>query len=158
MAEILGLISSIIAVEQVADRLIGLCRYYIGTAVDTKKDLRAILIEVSSLKGVLESVQALAAADPDDSAALQMLNGEDGPIQGCQRTLGELERHFPTKTEQAETETREKGDESHGSHQKTLQVVRALKWPFHEKKARKLLDEISRYRATINLALAHESS
>jgi hypothetical protein len=51
--------SSVIAVVQIADRIIDLCRAYITGVKDAPAELRAILIEVGSVKCVLEVIELL---------------------------------------------------------------------------------------------------
>ena len=57
MAEILALPAGVIAIIQLADRIIGTCEFYIKTVRDAPKDLCTILIEVSMLKTIFESLK-----------------------------------------------------------------------------------------------------
>ena len=87
--------AGIIAVVQVADRIVELCRFYIGAVDDYPKDLRSILIETSTLKALFENIKFLIDSDGGSSPMLKTLGGEEGPIAGCQRTVSELELMFP---------------------------------------------------------------
>lgn len=139
-----------IAIIQIADRIIGLCKFYIETARDAPSDLRVLLIEISALKTILENLNFLTACDGPDSTAARRTSGADGPIEGCFRTVTELEKLFPSDL------VRTRGRKS--SKKKTLNsVLTALAWPLKESKARKLLDEMTRYKTTINLALTTNS-
>lgn len=96
MAEAIALGASIIAIIQIADRVIGLCKFYLQTVHDAPADIRAILIETSTMKTVLESIQFLSSCNDGTSKMLRGLSGPDGPIQGCQNTITQMEGLFPT--------------------------------------------------------------
>lgn len=139
-----------IAIIQIADRIIGLCKFYIETARDAPSDLRIILIETSALKTILENLNFLTACDGPDSTAARRISGADGPIEGCCRTVTELEKLFPSDS------VRTRGRK--GSKRRMLNsALTALAWPLKESKARKLLDEMMRYKTTISLALTTNS-
>ena len=59
----------IIAIIMISDRVIGLCKYYIGGLKDAPADLRAILIETSTLKTILENVQFLTTCGDGNLAS-----------------------------------------------------------------------------------------
>jgi hypothetical protein len=80
MAEAIALSASIIAIFQIADRVIGLCKLYIETVRDAPSDLRTILIETSTMKTILENIQFLMSCNNRPSAMLDVLYGADGPI------------------------------------------------------------------------------
>ena len=139
-----------IAIIQIADRIISLCKFYVETARDAPSDLRAILIETSTLKTILENLNFLTACDGPDSATAKQISGADGPIEGSFRTVTELEKLFPSDS--IGTRGRK------GSKKRRFNLVlTALAWPLKESKARKLLDEMMRYKATIILALTTNS-
>lgn len=151
MAEALGLGASVIAIIQIANRVIGLCKFYIETAHNAPSDIRTILIETSTIKAILESLQFLISCNSRLSSTLNHLSGVDGPIDGCRRTIIEIEALFPSDHLQ----------EPSGSVSKTRRlesILTALVWPLKENKARKLLGEITRYKTIINLALTTEST
>lgn len=150
MAETIAVGASVIAIIQIADRIIGLCKFYIETARDAPSDLRIILIETSALKTILENLNFLTACDGPDSTAARRISGADGPIEGCCRTVTELERLFPSDSGR----TRGRKGSKRGMLNSALT---ALAWPLKESKARKLLDEMMRYKATISLALTTNS-
>ena len=78
----LSAFSSAIAVVQLADRIAELCKAYITGVKDAPADLRAILIEVGSLKCVLEVIELL---DPSKggSSHVTILAKLNSPLQGC---------------------------------------------------------------------------
>lgn len=150
MAEAIAVGASVIAIIQIADRIISLCKFYIETARDAPSDLRIILIETSALKTILENLNFPTACDGPDSTAARRISGADGPIEGCCRTVTELEKLFPSDS------VRTRGRK--GSKRRMLNsALTALAWPLKESKARKLLDEMMRYKATISLALTTNS-
>lgn len=142
MAEVLALGASVIAIVQVADRIIGLCKFYIETARDAPSDLKTIFIETSAVKTTLESLEYLHKHGGINSKA----NSIGGPIEGCYQTLAALEKLFPDGGHKST-----KGKKSKKT--KLELTMTSLAWPLKETKARKLLDELVRYKTTINLAL-----
>jgi hypothetical protein len=141
----------IATVIQIADRLIGLCKDYLTTVKDAPSDLRTILIETSTLKVVFESLQFLLDSNSAPSDVLAGLSSENGPVQGCQRSVSELEKLFPPKSSIVR-----KGQSS--KKQKLTNTLAILAWPGKQDRAKKLLDEISRYKSTITLTLSADST
>ena len=148
MAEAIAVGASAIAIIQIADRIISLCKFYVETARDAPQDLRVILIETSALKTILENLTFLGTCDGPDSPATRRISGADDPIEGCFRTITELEELFPSNAVQTTNVDRKRSKK-----RKLNSVLIALAWPLKESKARKLLDEMTRYKSTISLAL-----
>ena len=150
MAEALAIAGSVIAIIQVADRVIDLCKYYLRRVKDAPSDLRSILIEVSTLKTTLKNAKFLSEAQPGASDTIKTLSSDNGPITGCHQSLVELEKllhldpNMPTPQRQSK-------------RQKIQASFAELKWPFRETRARKLLEEISRFKTTITLGLITEN-
>ena len=151
MAEAVALSASIIAIFQIADRVIGLCKLYIETVRDAPSDLRTILIETSTMKTILENVQFLMSCNNRPSAMLDVLYGADGPIEGCRSAIAKMEGLFPSGYAQGHKGSRSK-------RQKVKASLATLAWPLKESRARKLMEEVIRYKSTINLALTTEYS
>jgi hypothetical protein len=150
MAEVIAVASSVIAIIQITDRIIGLCKSYIGAARDAPSDLRVILLETSTLKTLFETLDFLTTHSGGVSTTVSNLSREDGPIEGCRRSIIELEKLFPSDCIQTMGQRRSK-------KQKVEATLAALAWPLKQNKARKLLDEIMRCKTTITLALTTES-
>lgn len=146
MAEAFALAASIIAVVQIADRIATISKSLIETVQDYPKDLRLFYIETGSLKVIFESLHFLKHDDPADSALLQRLRGDDGPIQGCKAAMEQLDRLFPSLPLPTA-----KGKGTKRIKMQTVLV--SLAWPLKADKARKLLDEIMVHKSTINMAL-----
>ena len=150
MAEVVAIGASVIAIIQITDRIVGLCKQYITTVQDAPSDLRLILLETSALKAIFENLSFLTACDSGLSNIVSVLAGVDGPIEGCLKSVSQLERLFPSDWMQHTGQDRSK-------KQKVKTTIAALAWPLKETRARKLLDEISRYKTTITLAVTTES-
>lgn len=151
MAEVLAIGGSVIAVVQILDQIIRVCKSYIETVQDFPNDLRTILIETTTLKTTFENLGFLASCDKALSNAASTLTGEDGPIEGCRQAIIELEKLFPSDTADAQTVAQP------SKRRKLKASLTALAWPLKENRAKKLLDNIARYRANINLVLTAES-
>src|SRR5690242_20011340 len=94
-AETVAVVASIIAIIQISDRVISCCKFYIESTTDTPAALRVILVEISTLKSVLESLQFLQSCTHAAPALWKQLSGQDGPIEECKRSITALEKLFP---------------------------------------------------------------
>jgi hypothetical protein len=147
MAEAIGLVASIFAVVQIADRIVKACKYYIETTEDYPRDLRLIYVEIGSLKVIFEGLTFLSHEDAADSLTLKAVLGSDGPVQHCKKAIEDLEKLFPS-VPSTPASTRKKGK------RKRLQAcLDSLAWPLKAEKSRKLLEEIMKYKSTISVAL-----
>ncbi|KAF4844008.1 hypothetical protein CGCSCA4_v007520 [Colletotrichum siamense] len=153
MAEAFGLAASIFATVQIADRVISLCKRYIESIKDAPSDLRTILIEISSVKAILENVKFLIECDNGQSEISNSLNGPSGPIEGCHEAMKSLEGLFRTDTAAPPGFGRSKKLKSHA-----LVTLATLAWPLKESKAGKLLQDVATYKSTIGLALAADTA
>lgn len=148
MAEVIALGASIIAFLQLTDRVIGLTKYYIEALNDCPGDIRTILVEISSLKAILESLDFLLRNNSGPEPHLmQQLAGDHGPIEECRKSVAELERLLPTHIRSV-----------HGKRQKVLAAAEHIAWPLRENSVKKLVDNISRYKASIAFALTYDST
>lgn len=145
-----GVAANIIAIIQIADRVIGLCKFYLGNVHDAPSDLRAIFVEISAIKTSLESLQFLDSCNSRRPSLLDGLSGDNGPIKGCENAIAKLEGLFPS-------------DIAHGSkggrskRRKVNAASAALAWPLKEKRATGLLKELEQYKTTIHFALTMDS-
>jgi hypothetical protein len=143
-------IGTVIAVMQLADRVVGLCKYWIEAVRDAPSDLRSILLETSMLQTIFCNVRFLISCDDTSSTALNSLSQDDGPIDRCQQILLGLVSLIPGEgayTDFSSVLTREK----------MATMTARLAWPFRQSKARKLLEELGRYKSAITLALTTDS-
>ena len=150
MVEAVAVVASLIAVIQITDRIIGVCKLYIGAVRDAPSDLRNILLETSMLKVVFENMKFLADCNNGASTTFSVLSSEDGPIKGCHHSIAELEKLFPSDCIQVAGQGRSK-------KRKLKATLATLAWPFKEKKAKKLMEDIMCSKATITLAITSES-
>jgi hypothetical protein len=150
-AAAIGVAASIVSFIQAADRVIDLCKFYLELARDAPSDLRAILIETSTLQTILDNLQFLASCG-HSSTALHILAGEEGPIAGCLKAIKEIEGLFPSGYTSSK-----RPKSSSSKRQKVKATLTALAWPFKENQAKKLLGDLVQYKTTINLALSTES-
>ncbi|TPX18701.1 uncharacterized protein E0L32_002558 [Thyridium curvatum] len=145
--EALSVAANIVAIIQIADRVIDLCRYYLGSIHDAPSDLRLILLEASAVRTILDNIRFLKESG-HAPGTLTDLDGAQGPIQGCRKAVSELEALLPRRPA---TDA--------GPQRKKTKVEAALKtiaWPLRQNKARRLLQELSEYKSTINTALTIE--
>lgn len=154
MAEAVGLGASIIAIYQIADRLIGLCKFYIETVHDAPSDLRKILIEMSALKTILQDLEFLKRFDSKLSAVLESMAGSDGAIGACRQAIADMEDLFPQDSVNTHRSADRASKRMKVAYKATLA---ALAWPFKASKAMKLLQDISMHKTTITLALTTNS-
>ena len=132
--------ASVIALVQVADRIISLCKAYITGVHDAPADLRAILIEVGSVKCVLEVIELLGPPEPGSANILQKLAS---PLEGCREALTSLETLFPPSS-----------SITRGKERRVTLSLASLAWPFKRDKAQRLLRELGRHKANITLGLS----
>ena len=146
----LSLAASVIAIIQLADRIISVCKDYVTTVKDAPNDLRTIFIEVGSVKCVLELLELVISRGDHDKmpVILEKLRTPTGPIEGCKQALTALDSLFPVEAECS----------ARGKRRKILRSLKDLAWPFKEGKARKLVEDIGRHKATISLALTTETA
>ncbi|CAO2647508.1 Nn.00g084300.m01.CDS01 [Neocucurbitaria sp. VM-36] len=149
VAETLGVVGSIIAIVQISKTIISCCHFYIDVVDGAQPDLRVILIEVSTLKGIAESLQYLTQPHVASSILLEQLVTVTGPVEGCKKALKELETLFPPAVVSANGQRSKK-------RRKLDAALTALAWPLKAGKAKKLLQEIMQHKTTINLALTAE--
>lgn len=134
--EVAGASASIIAIVQLVEKIISTCRWYLTTARDAPNDLRTIMIEVASLKSILDTHRL--------SPILENLKDRDGPLEACRRELVILDTLVSSAPLPGTGPKR----------RKVLLSATALAWPLKETKARKLLENIGRHKATIHFALS----
>lgn len=142
--DVISAFASVIAVVQIADSIATLCKAYITGVYDAPADLRAILIEVGSVKCVLEAIELLGppVTGDDKVAILEKLRI---PLEGCKEALMALEGLFPPLP-------------AKGKRERLALSLASLAWPFKRDKALKLLDEIGRYKSTIAIGFTTEGA
>lgn len=134
MAEAVGLTTSIISLIQLTGKLTGLGYGYLGCVKRAPNDLRDLVDELNSLSRVLATMQNYVDKNPG-SVAIQELGGINGPLQGCDLALKEL---------QSKLEPRDgfKG------------FMDNLKWPLKESETTRFVSRIERQKSLFSLALS----
>ncbi|KAF5699679.1 hypothetical protein FMUND_14640 [Fusarium mundagurra] len=149
MAEALGVVASAIAVIQISKEVISACKFYIeALRSDAPTSLRTVLIKVSTLKSVLENLEFISKCGTFTPALQNRLAASDGPIEGCRTTMTALEKLFPKQYIQKRQNT--------SKRQKVQATFTTLAWPLKQGQIQDLLQQISRHREGIQLALTTE--
>lgn len=142
MAEVLAVVASVIAVIQISDQVIGLCKFYIESlSSEAPSSLRAVLIEVSTLKTVLEGLEFLSKCDNFTPALQKRLWASDGPVEGSRAAITALEKLFPKESVQS--------GQNASKRQKVQAALAALAWPLKQGRVQELLQQISSHKADI---------
>ena len=149
MAEIILAGPALIAVIQISDSIVGLCKHYIETVHGYPSDLKTILVEISFLKTALENLKTLAPCSGNTSDQSQRSHRSKDPVEECLRLVQELEKLFPSDIQQCSNDT--------SKRQKMKATFAQLAWPLKESKARKLLDLIRPLKETFILEFASQS-
>lgn len=150
MAEVLAVVASVIAVIQITGKVANICKYYIESVQGCPSQLRAILLETSMLRTLFKTLKLLLDSK-SISESFRSLAGKDGPIEGCKTSMVELDKLFP------EDATQRQSQQGRKKKRKLTVTLAALAWPFKEKQAKILLEEISHYKTTISLFITTES-
>lgn len=140
---------AVIAVIQICDRIVGLCKHYVETVRDAPSDLKTILVETSFLKLTLENLSILTPCSGNASDQSQWSQRLKDPIEEGLRLVQKLEKLFPSDTQQSSHNT--------SKRQKTKATFAQLAWPLKESKARKLLESIRPLKETFILELTSQS-
>jgi len=127
--------------------VISICKTSITGVRDAPIELRTILIEVGSLKCVLEVLE-LSVPSRQDPSWISILERLKGPIDECRESLRVLEALFPPQSESPVK----------GKKERITLSLTNLAWPFKRDKTLKLLEEIGRHKSTISLGLTTEAA
>lgn len=145
----LSVAASVITIITLADHIMSICKGYVTTVKEASSDLRKILIEIGSVKLIVETLQLTLMCDGGEGHRLsKQLGSSDGPLESCRNALKALEQLLPSTTER----------HSNGSRRKLNWTYAELAWPLKESKARKLIEEIGRHKTTISVMLTSDLS
>jgi hypothetical protein len=128
--------ASVIAVIQLADRILTLCGNYARAVKDAKKDIECLHKEVKSVTEVLQKlIELLRGPNGTKLSASQSL---DKALMDCSSELKGLERRLHP-----------------GKKHKVMRSIglRALKWPLESNNVEKVVNNLERYKQLITLAL-----
>ena len=134
MAEILGIVSSIIAIVEVSSIVIE----YLKDVSGASEDVQVLIDEVKSTTTVLASLKSLLdqpAVQSAWTASAKLLAVPNGPIDQFQRALDLLNRKLKPATG------------------KLRRVADAVVWPFKKKEVSNILKSIQRQKTLFVLAI-----
>ncbi|KAF2677446.1 hypothetical protein K458DRAFT_409664 [Lentithecium fluviatile CBS 122367] len=144
MAEVFGVAAGALTVIDLSKKVISRCKHIIETTRDAPKDLRHILIEVSSLEATLESLEFLSGTESDVSDMLCAGTELMTTMNQCRQTVEDLASVL---------ENLSVSPCAQPVPGKRQMLKGSLSWCLKESKARKLLEATMQHRATISLAL-----
>lgn len=153
--------ASLIAVVGLADQVIRCCSLYISAVKDCPSDVRVLLVETSTLKSVIGNLEILhkTNSNPVLEQLFATLAGKDGPVKGCRDCLAEIDKLLPDDRAQEIGDDQSEGGTGTRKKRRALQpTIERLAWPLRETKAKKLVDELRRFRESISLALVMDLS
>ena len=147
--EPLSITVSIITLLNVASKITYACQYYLTLLRDPNGEPQSVLIEMESIRDVLERLKMMGekSKNGDDLSQSRLPHLEQlcqpgkGPLDLCLRVLEKLDRKLALPRWSGK-----KG--SKGSD-----FFRAVVWPMKEQETRKTLDTLARLRGTMNFSL-----
>lgn len=130
MADPLGTAASIITVVQLAATVVR----YLKDVRDAGKDRNTLLVEISSVTGLLSNLKDLAEVDETYSNMLKTLNVPNGPLGQFKAAIEKLSRDLAPVSGLKE-------------------VGKAFAWPLKKAETKGIIDSIERQKALFSLAL-----
>ena len=150
----LSITASIVAVLQATSAVISVCYDYSAAIKGAPWELSKVTDELKGLRDVLESLAKLskAAADADPAAqsrlpALELLcdpKANGGPLAACLDEINGLKAKLSPPSWSGKD----------GSKRQAL--IKALGWPLKAKDTQRSLENISRFKGTLNVALTSD--
>ncbi|SLM37986.1 P-loop containing nucleoside triphosphate hydrolase [Lasallia pustulata] len=151
MAEGLALAASIVAILQITNSVISICHDYGAAAKDAP--WAKVNAEMKSLRNVLQTLQPLAEEAEFGSPSagtrlptLALLCGPQGLLNCCLEEVGRLDERLKNPS----------WSDSFGPKKKAL--IQALRWPLNKAETMKTVDDVSRYRNILNLAITADQT
>jgi hypothetical protein len=137
--------AAVIAILQLSGKIISACSAYISASRDAPKELKAILVEIQSLQAIIRVLDLTSPQSaPVDS-------GLEAPLEACRATLAELSALL----DRQKMESNPRNDAP--AAKLALPTLASLAWPLKQHRVKALMDEISRYKASITLSLTASS-
>jgi hypothetical protein len=131
--DVVSAIASIIALAQLADRIVDLSSTYIGHAKGAEKEISQIITTIAGLKGFLVFLEKfLESADAARISALLSQCEPNGPLDLCSNLMEDIESKL-------------KG--------KKVGMGKALVWPFQRQDIVQDLEFVEKYKSSLSLAL-----
>jgi hypothetical protein len=150
----LSIAASIITVLHATNAVISICYDYGAAVKKSPWELSRLTEEVKSLRNILEALEQLAKkSESSDSATDSQLptltllcEPDTGPLAMCLTELEALEKKLCPPSWSGQV----------GSKRRAL--VQAFGWPLKERDTKKILENIGRYKATLNLAITADQA
>jgi hypothetical protein len=143
MADPLTITGTLIAVLQVTSAVISVCYDYRQGVTSASREVIQFSDQLNALKDVLEALLSLIENQKLENlsrlSTVSDLAKENGTLDGCRKELERLQEEL----------TPEKG---------WRKIRRTLIWPLKEKEMRKTLDDLERFKSTIQLALSTDQA
>lgn len=161
MAEAIAFGASVVAFVQLADRVITLTKDYLDSVKNADASLRAILVQVSALRAVLESLNFLTQAPGEQSLEIvRRLGAPGGVIELCREAVSDLADLLAEDdgSKSSKSASKDGASKDGAIRRKTTELMRRLAWPMKEERAQKRLQEIHHYCDSIGLALSTQTT
>ena len=146
----LSFTASLIAVVGLAGTVAKTCKSYIDGIKNHPREIRLIYIEVTSLSSLLDGLNVLREDDYEDAKIIRQLQGNNGPLQGCQETIREISDLLDLSSVSSTSGGR---STKRRRLMTKLPTLDQLAWPFRKDDAVSLLKRIATHKHTINVAL-----
>jgi hypothetical protein len=138
----LSTLASLIAVAQISGSIISLCYEYRNGLQTASKDMDRLVMEVKSLRDVLENLIGLVGQDQPTEKLLESvakLAQRNGIVDECKGILQDLEARLRPKDG-------------------WRKLGQRLVWPFKEQDVMKSIASIERFKATLSLAMSMDNT
>ncbi|KAK6349854.1 hypothetical protein TWF696_006117 [Orbilia brochopaga] len=142
MAEVLGLVASVIQVAQVAQIVLTTCCRYIGKVRHAADDVNRTIQGVGQLVAILSDLKiVIESKNETERTRLKALMEPHGPLTLCEAAIKELETKLSPAAGPGRMTFREK-----------------LKWPFESKRITEILNTIEKQRSLLELVLVADTN
>ena len=137
MAEVIGVVGSIVGILQLTGVVVG----YLNSVKEASNDCNRLMVEISSTSGLLHGLKALLAELETDettwSATIRSLASPNSPLDQLRATLERLSKHLKPLA--------------------GLKLVgRSLVWPFKKGEVKDILRAVERQKNSLILALQND--
>jgi hypothetical protein len=140
----LSISASIAGVLSLADTVFRLVFNFSKQAVSAKKDVQALADEVRSISGLLHNLMLLAEGFGDtDGLSTTILRVHH--LESCYHSLSSLKSRL------------DDAEKDFSSSNRIVSLQRRLRWPLSSSETKTVLEQLSRHKQTINVALSADS-
>ena len=94
MAEIVGLIASIISIIEGINKSNGFVRMHVHSTSSIRKEIVPILTKLAAFAGLLQALKLQAEFDERDQNRFQILTHIDGPLHACRHAAKAVENRL----------------------------------------------------------------